>query len=350
MGDGKASSSTASAVPRVAAKRSARFATRQSTRSFNVERPPIIIDMGSSVVKVGYAQEFKPKHLIPYPSVNSSKTLSESQWYSILSPLIAQVYDRLMVNPTSRRVMVVHEHYPQKSWEAALKQVFWNRGVPAVSFVSSLDMVPVAQGWKRGIIFQVGKIEAVCVAHVDGHILPYTCQFVPCGYESFFKDGDSSDVSKIQTSWNDDALDPLWLNENYPNSLVAALLKCLEACPRDTRKYVISNVIFCGDAVVLLPDLGRRVAKRLKDLLEGSAKPYQTIPRPKDPVSPEILSVVPVDIESLKPLAFRLAVASCAPYRADFIFWVGASLWVATWHKYDDEMTPVHWTFAPSET
>lgn len=347
MGDGNQALPTTSTAPRVAARRAPRFTTRASTHSFKVQRPPIILEIGSSVIKVGYAEQFKPLHLIPLETP-PTRSLSESQWYSILSPLILQVYDRLMVNPTTRRVMVVHDHYPQKSWEAALKQALWNRGVPAVSLVSSLEMVPVAQGWKRGIIVQVGRTEAVCVAHVDGHILPYTYQMVQCGYETAL-----GPDSKIQTAW-DSSMDPLWLDEHDPNSLVVALLKCLEACPRDIRLHVISNIVFTGDAIVLLPDLGRRVAKRFQMVLDGTSTPLgQEEGEGKEGEEKEDatkLTVVPINTASLKPLVSRLAVASCAPHRADFISWVGASLWAATWHKYENDETRIHWTFASTES
>jgi hypothetical protein len=311
----------------------------------DTQRPPIILEVGSSVLRVGYAEQFKPQHIIPFTPVDSSKFLTESQWYSILSPLINQLYDRLMVKPTSRRVICVHSEYPQKSWEAALKQIFWNRGVPALTFVSSMEMVPVAQGWKRGLVVKVSREEAVCVAHVDGHMLSYTYQSVPCGYKSVVEDD-----SIIHTNWND-KMDHLWLDEQNPNSLVVALLKCLEACPRDVRRYVISNIVFSGDALVLVPDVGRRVTKRLKSIMEGnSIRLEDSSEQPREEGDdPALLTVVPIRMSSLKSLADQLSVNTCAPHRADLISWVGASLWAAVWHKYDDDETRISWVFPPTE-
>jgi actin-related protein len=298
----------------------------------------MILEIDSTVMRVGYAEQFQPQHIIAIEPIQDANK-SESQWYSILSPWVQQVYDRLMCNPTTRRVVILHKHYAPKAWLTALELILWNKGVPAVVCFSSLEMLPIAQGWKRGLIVQVSREEAVCVCHSDGHILPFTYQSVPCGYQQILPE-----ETKISTEWTE-PIDQLLLNENNPNSLVVALLKCLEACPRDIRLYVISNIVFCGDGMVLLPDLGRRVAKRLKEILEGNQSPLELGEAQDD----ALLTMVPIDIATLRPLADRLAVTSCAPHRPDWISYVGSSLWAAIWNKYDDEETRIKWTFAPTE-
>lgn len=140
-----------------------------------------------------------------------------------------------------------------------------------------------------------------------------------------------------------------WLDENSPHSLVVALLKCLQACPTDTRKDVISNMVFCGDTLMVVPDLGRRVALKLKSLLEGTSPET-------DPASPLLaleenqpdMTMVPVAAQALKPLAPNVGLLSCAPFRADLISWVGASVYATIWHRYDNDDSRVKWNFAPS--
>jgi len=56
-------------------------------------------------------------------------------------------------------------------------------------------------------------------------------------------------------------------------------------------------------------------------------------------------SCVPLNLEDLQSLASSVSLTSCAPYRADWICWVGASLWAAVWNKYNDEETPIPWMF-----
>ena len=336
MGDGKpAATRTRTAAT---ARRANRFNTRANTRSFNIERQPIVLEISSTVIRVGYAEQFQPQHLIPIePHEDANK--SESQWYAVLSPWIEQVYDRLMCNPTTRRVVILHKHFVPKAWLSAIQLILWNKGVPAIVCFSSLEMLPTAQGWKRGLVVQVSREEAFCICHSDGHVLEFTYQSVPCGYKDILPD-----ELKISDYWTD-TMSQLLLNENNPNSLVSAVLKCLEACPRDIRRYVISNLVFCGDGMVLLPDLGRRVGQRIKDILEGTQSPLELGAAQDDAQ----LAVVPTKIAALKPLVENLAVTSCAPHRPDWISWVGSSLWAAIWNKYDDDESRIKWTFAPKE-
>ena len=253
-----------------------------------------------------------------------------------------------MCNPGSRRVCVVHDtHYLPRACQAALTQLLWNKGVPAVTFMSSLEILPVAQGWKRGMIVQVSAEESVCVCHSDGHVLPLSFQSVPCGYESFL-----DDPKKLQVQWTE-RMTKYLLDEDNPQSLVCALLKCLETCPRDIRKYVISNLVFCGEGMLLFPEVASKVGKRLKEVLDGSQQEleFSTPEAAEDPSSssPKILTTVPIQSKELKPMADHLAVSSCAPHRPDWIAWIAASLWVATWNRYDDEESRIRWTLAPSE-
>ena len=153
-----------------------------------------MIELGSTVIRADIADQFHPRHLILVPEQNKASSthhnLNESQWYVALNPWIEAVYDRLLINPTHRKVVVVHpQHIVPKAWQAALEQIFWNKGVMAVTFVSALEVLPVAQGWKRGLIVHVSKEEAVCICHADGHLLPFTFQSVPeCGYQQLLED------------------------------------------------------------------------------------------------------------------------------------------------------------------
>ena len=333
MGDGK--------VAKVASnyrRTTGRFTTRTGTRTFNVSRAPIVLELDSSALRVGFAEQFQPQHVLSH-DLEWNQNRTESQWYNILSPWIQKAYDRLMCNPTTRRVVCLLPHFAPQSLEAALKQLLWNRGVPALVLWSNLELLPVSQGWKRGLIVHVSKEEAVCVCHSDGHVLHFTYESVPCGYNSLLHDTSST----LDSAWNG-RMDQLLLNENDPKSLVVALLKSLEACPRDIRPAVISNIVFCGEGLVLLPDLGRRVVQRVKEILEGN-------PTPLDLLSEEesnVLTTVPMDIPTLKPIASKIAIKSCSPYRPDFIAWVGSSLWAAVWNKYDDDESRIQWTLAPT--
>jgi hypothetical protein len=248
-------------------------------------------------------------------------------------------------------VLVVHTPlYVPQAWKAALEQLFWNQGAPAISFVSALEIIPMAQGWKRGLIVHVSQNETVCVCHSDGHLLPFTYQSIPeCGYGHLMKD-----TNTLQREWTPH-MDYWLLDERHnPNSFTVALMKCLEACPRDLRYDVIYHLVVCGDGGLILPDMGRRVALRLEQILEGTQEeltvPAELVEASSSSTSTTIsMAAIPVPVAALKPLASRLRLLDSKPQRPDFLAWIGASLWAATWNRYDAEESRIEWKVAPKE-
>ena len=143
-------------------------------------------------------------------------------------------------------------------------------------------------------------------------------------------------------------MDKAWLDENNPNSLVVALLKCLKLAPLDARKDIIANLLVCGLGSVLVPDLGRRLALQVKSVLSkdiadagesGSGSP--------SPFHEPAMTLVPMPTEHLKQLMPFVGLLSCAPYRADLIAWVGGSIYSTIWHRHDEEDKKLSWAFSP---
>lgn len=157
---------------------------------------------------------------------------------------------------------------------------------------------------------------------------------VPCGYETVV-----SSPGTVQVEWTDE-MNTHWLDEANPNSLMMALLKCLTACPTDLKRDVVSNLVFVGDTMVLVPDLARRVRDRLIAVLNKSAVSFE-----EEPVSE--LTVVPPECSALAPLASYVAVTSTAPLRPDLVSWVGGSVWATVWHRHGDDDANANWSFAP---
>ena len=125
---------------------------------------------------------------------------------------------------------------------------------------------------------------------------------------------------------------------------MVAVLQCLAACSRDTRTDVASNLVFVGDALVLVPDVARQLRERLIALLNKSATEF-------DEESTSELTVVPIQWIPLSPLASHVAVTSTTPLRPDLVSWVGASVWATVWHRHDDkENAHIKWTLAPTAT
>jgi len=134
--------------------------------------------------------------------------------------------------------------------------------------------------------------------------------------------------------------------QHNPNSFVTAVLKCLDSCPRDIRYDVVHNIVFCGDGLMVMPDLGRRVAQRLEQILEGNQPALEATSTEEDPA---LMTAVPVSLQTLKTLASLLRMISCAPYRPDMISWAASSLWAATWNRYDNAESRIAWKMAPQE-
>ena len=135
-------------------------------------------------------------------------------------------------------------------------------------------------------------------------------------------------------------------------SLVVAILMCLQECPRDLRSHVVSNIVFVGDGITLLPDLPRMVIKKVEQILLSGEEEVSTGGGPSSSSSSSssstvVFGMIPIDMASLKPLATRLTLISCAPYRPDWISWVGGSLYAAAWNKYDEDETPIPWILPP---
>lgn len=165
---------------------------------------------------------------------------------------------------------------------------------------------------------------------------------VPSGYQAAVKN-----PTKIETQFTDQ-MEATWLDVNNPNSLVFALLKCLEKSPTDARRDLIANVLVCGDASVLVPDLGHRLALKVKEVLSSSLDASSVAaPSATEPHS-DIMTLLPFPTQQLQPLASHIGLVSCAPHRADWLAWVGGSVYTTIWHRHDDQDVHVRWTFSPA--
>ena len=400
--------SRGNAGSRVSSSFRAGTSAAKSRRVAYYERPPVVMEWGCTLLRIGYAEQnqHRPQHTIvlrqPLPSLDSQ----EQEWYSFVAPLLQTAWDRLMLssflasssssssssgntNTNARRVVCVHSPYLPRAWERAITQALWNLQVPSIALVHNVETVPIALGWKRGMVVHVGMDEAQCLAHVDGHPLRYTYQgkntavcvqvvppfstlptpcsaflagcigFVcqqkamPCGYQKAV-----SSSNTIEPSWTN-AMNDLWLEEKNPRGLVWGILQCLRQCPLEVRKDVVSNLVFCGDALLLVPGLPYRTSQRLQKLLssqeeEEQQQQQQQADPPNDPATDGDeeeennagqLTRVAMDWKQLQPLASHVQATSTYPQPPELVAWVGASLWATVWHRHDDDDSFVQWTY-----
>lgn len=309
-----------------------RFSRVTRPSSFTLERLPVILEWGSWMLSVGFTEQRQPRHLLPL-SLPASLPKSKDDWYHVIYPLLNLCWDRLMSAPSSRRVIVVHPPFMSRDWECAIRQSFWDLGVPAAVFLCSLHTPPLALGWKRGMIIHIGKSEAYCLAHADGTPIENTLQIAKCGYEVAV-----SDTEQVISLWTNEMKDA-WINESNPNSLVLAVAKCLQSCPIDVRKHVASNLVFCGPTTIVVPDLSNKVVDRLRKLLKGDAPELEELTSD--------LTAFPTKWNMLAPVHDVLTPQSTGPFRPDMVSWIGASLWATVWHRHDEDDANIKWIYAP---
>lgn len=328
----------------ITSSRLSRFSRSAFALSTKVERPPLVLQWSSTIIRVGLAEQASPQHYIPINISASSAMKEEEDWYYIIAPIVEKVYDAIMLDPSSRRVVCVTSSLIMpRAWEDAFKKIMFDLGVPFIVFQNNLETTPLAMGWNRGLVVSVGREEAQCIVIANGASLHYTYQAVPCGYDSIV---DEHLKDKLELEWTR-KMNMQWLDETNPNSLMTALLKCLSSCPRDLKRDVISNIVFIGDAIVFVPDLPRQVRNRLVGILQNTAESFDNDEEEPVATSDSSLTMVPTDCASLVPLASSVAATSTAPLRPDLVSWVGASLWATVWHRHEEQVQ-ADWQFPPS--
>lgn len=300
---------------------SRRAGNRGTVRSF--ERPPVILEWGSWMIRLGYTEQGLPKHFIPLPDdvmgVDNKQRSCPQEWYlKVIAPLLQTCFDRLLSRP--RRVIVVHPPYMPRAWEEALQKGLWNNGVSGIAFLQNVDTPPLALEWQRGMVIHVdGKRDTYCMAHADGQALQNSLQIATTTTTT-----PASDASKIPELSHD---------------VIVCIANCLQACPLDVRQDVAANLVVCGEAVVVQPDLPYKIVERLQTMFSSGEAP-------EDASGGEQTNYPTKwkELSSLKPVA-----RTTGPYRPDMVSWIGASLYAAVWHRHDDDdqNAVVQWRYAP---
>uniref|UniRef100_A0A7S2YMK8 Uncharacterized protein n=1 Tax=Entomoneis paludosa TaxID=265537 RepID=A0A7S2YMK8_9STRA len=299
-----------------------------------------------------------PKHIVPLQSVTPSFFQSEpalqdpaSVWYRYLAPILKSAYQRLIgFGAKERKAIVLFRGYDDKSLprsieDAILAVLIAEVGVPAVNLqCSALSMVPYSLPMlSHMLVVSVGIEEASCQVHASGENLPFTYQSVPL---------------QSQTSTKDDAttsFQSTYMDLNNPNSVLMAMVKTLEACPRTVRKFVVSNIVFCGTGLCKQPHIPVAIVKQLKLALTAASSqstssstrsetnPAMDLPQgDDDELVGNLQTLVPVSLKSLAGLESHVGLVKCN-IRPDLLAWVGATQWAAHWHGQDPSLQKWKW-------
>mmetsp|Transcript_6523 Transcript_6523/g.14308 ORF Transcript_6523/g.14308 Transcript_6523/m.14308 type:complete len:420 (-) Transcript_6523:26-1285(-) len=329
---------------------------------------PVVIEFGSSYIRIGLSGEAVPRHIIPTPSqlatLPNSNTLqieTETEWDGILYPLLSNISTDLLLlkNLKARPVIIVEPIVSPTAFRNAIcKSLLDWLSAPSVTFVPGAASValPYGLGLGQGVVVDVGRVEGrvMIVAGENGRPLIDTFRACPCGVEQFaynfmeihntnsssktcdissvedailllekyFVSGDGelvlpSSGQKIQINGKmvETSLNDTYFDVANPESLLRCLLSVVSSCPIDLRRDVLGNVIFIGGTVEFISNFERRMLKAVADAF-GPAGDADTCKKPA--------------FHSLRPLLHNenggLGVVHPLPFSPSAFAWTAASV------------------------
>lgn len=303
-------------------------------------RPPVLLQITPAVVLAGTATDAAPKRIFPYHALAvKNESSSVEALYRFWSTLLQQVYNNLgPQDAKDRRVLVLvadvtlePDYIRDTLKEVLLRVLLQVVGVPAVSIQPTLLFIPYAFPMMTTmIVVHVSPQNGACFVHSQDKSLPYTFHSVPFS---------ESTTSTISNTWTN-ATERQFLDPYYPESLLVALLKTLQACPLAIRGQAVQNLTFTGEGIVQRPDVALRMAKQLKLLLQDGKSSDNTTSSASSPEQdhyPRVWGMVPVDLTAMAGLAPLVGLVDVATTlktgRADLVPWTGASLWASYSHQ-----------------
>ncbi|KAF8821331.1 actin-like protein ALP4 [Cardiosporidium cionae] len=314
------------------------------------EKPPIVIDFGENLTKIGVAGEHQPRFILPTfqilqmyseggyrrKSIGNAVTGSGSQqllsqrileddWIPILHKGLRLIYfEYLLVDPNERKVILLESVTATKSFrEAAAFVLFTHFQVPSISFLPSMVSPLYCCGIPTGIVVDLGYSESRIMPVYCGVAMYGQFECIPIGakllnkklrlllledqttarelnivrslseatledikvrgcYVSFALENGSATVPATDQRYHTAegtfliAADSRWKlyeclfgldeTEDPLCSVPAAIARCLEKCPLDTRKELVQNIVLCGGMAEIL-GLLTRIAIELRMVL-----------------------------------------------------------------------------------
>jgi len=290
-----------------------------------------VLDLGASCMKVGFAGERCPRHVVPTPIPlhflapmaagsqycaplgSTPPTLSET--IDAFEKLLRRMFFTLLqVNPKETPVFVAESLFTCDTARSALAHALFTRiGVPALTMIPQSVCASLACGGTIGLVMDVGLLEATCIPVVDGYPLFYAMRStrragaaieveIDALHEEsrldrktlediktrlcFVKDSkedarvvaditykinpsQSTQVSGIVRSGAAEILFDSSLERCMEEATLQELvLDTLLQSPRETRAALAANLVLCGGSV-MLPGFQRRLSVEVMALLES---------------------------------------------------------------------------------
>mmetsp|Transcript_18354 Transcript_18354/g.52567 ORF Transcript_18354/g.52567 Transcript_18354/m.52567 type:complete len:411 (+) Transcript_18354:84-1316(+) len=345
---------------------SAGGATATSSYSSATLLAPVVIEFGSSYLRIGISGEAAPRHIVPTPAPlgalpQITALKNEAEWDGCLYPLLSHISTNLLLLKSlkSRPVIIVEPFVSPTAFQNAIcKSLLGWLGAPSVTFVPGAAAVALPYGLAlgHGIVVDVGRAEGrvTVVAGESGHPLLDTFRVSPCGIEQLaqnFMDVMNDSPSKsfeiasvsdaiailhdsllngkeVNTATDEEIhIDPEAVNsclhETYfdfanPESLLRCFLASLSSCPIDFRKEAVRNVCCIGGTVEFIPNFERKFLNALADVFTG--------PTDEDESS--------LAFRSLRPLLDKkegcLGIVYPLPFSPGIFAWTAASVFGST--------------------
>ncbi|KAL7566808.1 hypothetical protein ACA910_019397 [Epithemia clementina (nom. ined.)] len=427
--------------------------------SLSSSRPPVLLEFTETTLRCGLVGDACPRDIIPlslfFATTTTSTTAraryhhhnnnsssgapqlslldSPDVWYRYLAPLLKYAYQRLGLLGTNvvrdRKALLLFQEDDDSSLSYGVHQavvgavLLGTLGVPAVHVVAGAawSRIPYSLPQLRSLlVVYLGLSDASCVVHAAGETLPFTYQRVSLqDTRNQFQQQMSnpaclpstilttSTTTTTTTSASTSVLDQAtYLDLNNPNSVLVAILKALEACPRTERPAVVANLVFAGTGLLAQPHVPLLITQQLKAVLQQAAQatrnqtnqnqstrrrtpqpqPTRPPPPPATPSEPESTPPPPSqeeeddDDEDLAPAELAEATSSSAyssfsslvsiplalsalagslaesvglvqtVVHPDLLSWVGASQWAQHWYGRDPLLSNLTWHIAAATT
>ena len=309
-----------------------------SPKASNV-RAPILLELylNQGIITVGWVGQ--PRHqVLRFVSVPNRNVISSApDYYRVYASTILEALEWLGSEAAHRRVVVCHDYgydLPTAFQEAVERALLCTAGVEAVSFHSTWWTIPAAVPAIQDALVVAATMTGIhCYAYAAGDVLPFT--FQSCTASQQFSA--QTPVAEWQHQLDE------WLTSRE-NNLIAALLACLQACPRAARRAVIHNIWLIGSVILDVPGYSKEIVKALKKKLEGNDAAIGDS-EPSDGDAAPLSTQLPIAMKELQPLASH--VSSLVVDSSD-LAWLGASRWAYRLHGVDPDAKFFQWKFAKS--
>ena len=325
-----------------------------------VRRSPVLLECSHGIVSGGYAGQAKARRTLVIPWYNTpgeDSTATPEMFYRRWAPLVHAVLELLAggghQDLKERRIVVLYEGglFVVRAWKEAMERIILHDiGAIACCLQPILSMIPMAfppEHFHGMLVIHLTLTEAHCVAYTEGHCLQYTYQACS-SIENKEESPTEADSETVLSLYHRQLT---WLRNG---SLIRSILLCLAACPRETRRSIVHNIVVVG-AVVDSKFYAVHVAQALRDALQPTVA-TSTISPIHEETKDTSLEVehdssdrttvwiqCPLKKSELHPLAEYVSVLSLDRLRPDWIPWLGASVWASHWHNVDPDSPHFQW-------